>query len=149
MAYLKALVITATILTALLLGFGFYTFQYAKGGSYFKKDSKACINCHVMQENYDSWSRSGHRHVTQCNSCHMPTGFIAGYASKGLNGLLHSYAFTTGNHPDPIRIKNFNKNIVINNCIHCHDQIFTANQTHLQTKEMNCLHCHQGVGHYR
>lgn len=143
------LIIVALVLVATLLGVGFYTFEYAKGGSYLKKDSKACINCHVMQENYDSWSRSGHRHVAQCNSCHMPASFVTGYLSKAYNGFMHSYAFTTGSHPEPIRIKEINRKIVVANCLHCHEQIFKDNQTHKQTKELNCLHCHKGVGHFR
>ena len=32
------------------------------------------------------------------------TIIIAKYFVKGVNGLRHSYAFTTGNHHEPIRI---------------------------------------------
>ena len=41
-----------------VLGGGAYTFIYAKGASYLTNDPKACINCHVMQEQYDGWIKS-------------------------------------------------------------------------------------------
>ena len=32
----------------------------------------ACVNCHVMNEQYDAWLKSGHRHVATCVECHLP-----------------------------------------------------------------------------
>ncbi len=146
--YLVA-IYTATVLVALILGIGMYTFYYAQGASYFSKDSKSCLNCHIMRDNYDSWSRSSHHHVTECNSCHMPKDFVAGYMSKAYNGFMHSYAFTTGDYHDPIRIKPINHKIVVKNCINCHQALFeNENQIH-KDKTISCLHCHQGIGHFR
>jgi cytochrome c nitrite reductase small subunit len=79
----------------------------------------------------------------------MPQGFVSGYTAKAYNGFMHSFAFTTGKHPEPIRIKQINKNIVLKNCLNCHEQLFKSDPRHMQSKEFNCLHCHQGIGHFR
>ena len=39
----------------LLIGLGGFTFIYAKGASYLTNDPNACVNCHVMQEQFDGW----------------------------------------------------------------------------------------------
>ncbi len=127
------------------LGIGSYTFYYAKGYSYLLNDPKACINCHVMNDNYQTWIQSSHKNVATCNDCHAPVNFIGKWGSKGINGFLHSFAFTTGKYPDPIRIKNFNKQIVKNQCIYCHQNIFY--QSEHQLRGFNCVNCHHSVGH--
>ena len=42
------------------LGVSAYTFTYAEGFSYLSDDPKACINCHIMNDQYHSWSSSSH-----------------------------------------------------------------------------------------
>jgi cytochrome c nitrite reductase small subunit len=53
-------------------GIGGFTFIYAKGASYLTKDPAACINCHIMREQYDGWIKSSHRLVAACNDGHTP-----------------------------------------------------------------------------
>jgi cytochrome c nitrite reductase small subunit len=72
------------------LGVGAFTFIYAKGGSYMTNDPKACVNCHIMQEQYDGWIKSSHRSVATCNDCHAPADFIGKYSTKAQNGFWHS-----------------------------------------------------------
>ena len=38
-----------------VVGLGLYTFVYARGASYLGNDPAACVNCHVMTEQYDGW----------------------------------------------------------------------------------------------
>ena len=95
--------VTATSIGA-LAGIGGFTFVYAKGGSYLTDDPAACVNCHVMREQFDGWVASSHRSVALCNDCHAPHQLIPKYVTKAINGWNHSVAFTTGNFPDPIRI---------------------------------------------
>ncbi len=86
-------------------GLGAYTFIYAKGDSYLTDDPGACANCHVMQGYYDAWVKSSHHVAAVCNDCHTPPGLVGKYATKASNGFWHSFAFTTGRFPDPLRIK--------------------------------------------
>ena len=43
------------MVVGVLAGLGGYTFHYAAGTSYFSADSAACVNCHIMREQYDGW----------------------------------------------------------------------------------------------
>ncbi|MBK7961920.1 MAG: NapC/NirT family cytochrome c [Bdellovibrionales bacterium] len=60
----------------IIVGLGVYAFFYAKGYSYMSDDPQACINCHVMRENMDSWIKSTHHHVAKCNDCHLPHNIV-------------------------------------------------------------------------
>ena len=66
-----SIVMVAVVLGA-ALGLGAYTFAYARGWSYMTDDPRACANCHVMNEQYDGWTKSSHRSVAVCNDCHVP-----------------------------------------------------------------------------
>jgi cytochrome c nitrite reductase small subunit len=131
------------LLLGLPLGTSFYTFYYANGFSYLSNNPQACTNCHIMQDQYNSWSKSGHHHVAVCNDCHAPADIVGKYLTKMTNGYHHSLAFTTGNFSDPIRIKPHNKQIALNSCLRCHENILS--KTNHQNKD--CLHCHRDVAH--
>lgn len=135
----------------LALGVGTYTFFYAKGASYLTNDPKACINCHVMQEQYDGWINSSHRSVATCNDCHAPHDFIGKYSTKALNGFWHSFYFTTGNYPDTIRINERNRQITEDACRKCHADIVETIEgpggKHSAADKTSCLRCHRSVGH--
>ena len=132
----------------MIAGIGAYTFVYAKGGSYLTNDPAACANCHIMQEYYDGWIKSTHRSAAVCNDCHTPPGFIGKYSTKASNGFWHSFAFTTGWHPDPLRIKPHNLQIAERACEKCHLDIVQAIQgPHAQQSTLSCIKCHGSVGH--
>lgn len=131
-------------------GLGLFTFLYAEGLSYFSDDPQSCINCHVMNEQYDAWNHSSHKAVATCNDCHAPPGTeVEKLIAKGINGWNHSVAFTTGNFPDPIRVTDFNASIAQRNCVDCHAT--AVNQMHfagsLDVEQMSCVACHGNVGH--
>jgi cytochrome c nitrite reductase small subunit len=52
------LLLLLAILIGVPAGVGAFTFVYAKDFSYLPTDSRACVNCHVMNEQY-GWSPSG------------------------------------------------------------------------------------------
>jgi len=135
----------------LALGVGAYTFFYAKGASYLTNDPKACVNCHVMQEQYDGWIKSSHRSVATCNDCHAPHNFVGKYQTKALNGFWHSYYFTTGTYQDPIRITERNRKVTEGACRHCHSDIVETIEgpagVHSGADQTSCVRCHRNVGH--
>lgn len=128
------------------VGIGAYTFSYAKGGSYLTNNPAACANCHIMNEQYDGWTKSSHHAVAVCNDCHAPANFFAKYAVKAENGFRHSLAFTTGNFHEPIEIKPHNLAIAENACHKCHQEIVDAIESN-HTEKVSCIRCHQSVGH--
>ena len=142
------LAIIVGTLIGLAIGIGGYTFVYAKGGSYLTNDPAACANCHIMQPQYDQWNASSHRAVAVCNDCHTPPGLVPKYATKALNGFFHSYAFTTGDFPEPIQITARNRRVTEQACRKCHAELTVAIEgPHRPGQELACLRCHWDVGH--
>lgn len=133
-----------------LAGFAVFIFWYGRGDAYLRDDPSACATCHVMQESFDSWQKSGHRHVATCNGCHLPPGPIEKWLTKIDNGMLHSLAFTTGRFPEPITIKGRNARRTQHACLACHDGLFHASVSPSQAfggDELRCAHCHADAGH--
>jgi cytochrome c nitrite reductase small subunit len=132
-----------------LAGIGFFTFGYARGASYLTNDPKACANCHVMREQFDSWMKSSHGKVAVCNDCHTPPGLIPKYYTKALNGFFHSLAFTTQHFPDQIQITGRNFRVAEQSCLKCHEEIvdqLRAPRVHGK-QDISCIQCHSRVGH--
>ncbi|MBB4957931.1 cytochrome c nitrite reductase small subunit [Micromonospora polyrhachis] len=132
----------------MVLGLGLFTFGYADGASYLGNDPATCANCHVMQENHDSWLKSSHGKVATCNDCHTPPGTVAKYVSKAQNGFFHSLAFTTQRFPDEIQIKKRNLEVTESACLKCHKDVVTGIQaTRSHDQKISCVECHRTVGH--
>lgn len=132
----------------LLLGIGGYTFVYARGASYMTNDPAACANCHIMREQYEAWQRSSHRSVAVCNDCHAPHDLVGKYVTKARNGFWHSFYFTTGGFPDPIRITPRNARVTEGACRTCHAELVNAIDTGRRDGEpLSCINCHRNVGH--
>jgi cytochrome c nitrite reductase small subunit len=148
MRSMLVMTLAAAVLLGLAAGVGGYTFIYARGASYLSDAPSACANCHVMREQYDGWRRSSHRMVATCNDCHTPTGFLAKYAVKAANGFWHSFAFTSGRFPEPIRIKPGNLAIAQASCGKCHGEITSAIAgPHRSAGPRTCSRCHASAGH--
>jgi cytochrome c nitrite reductase small subunit len=143
------LIISFVVLLGIFLGLGIFTFHYGEGMSYFSGDPKSCVNCHIMQPQYDSWKNSSHHAVANCVQCHLPHGGINKYIAKAENGFLHSKAFTFQNFHEPIFIRKRNKEILHNNCLQCHSDLVheISMPQEGSIEPINCLHCHKGVGH--
>jgi cytochrome c nitrite reductase small subunit len=141
--------LTLAALAGLLAGVGFFTFGYAEGLSYFSADPVACKNCHIMNEQFDSWQKAGHHGHAQCVDCHLPNGFLDKYLAKAENGYHHSKGFTFQDFHEPVRIKGKNAKILQENCLRCHgelvhDLVVSAASV---KGDVTCVHCHADVGH--
>ena len=154
----RRLLILGAITAGLVAGLGAFTFVYARGYSYLTNDPGACANCHVMQEHFDAWNKSTHRAVATCNDCHTPHDLLGKYTVKAKNGFWHSFYFTTGNYPDPLRITEGNRAVAEESCRYCHAQITAAIDPPAHApasahgaanagEPANCVRCHRYVGH--
>lgn len=129
-------------------GLGLYTFRYAKGLSYLSNDPRACMNCHVMREYFESWTAGSHHAVAACNDCHVPHALIPKYLTKIDNGYHHSAKFTLQNFAEPIRIRPVNLAKLQQNCVHCHEGMVGNILAHRATDaQARCTMCHRSVGH--
>jgi cytochrome c nitrite reductase small subunit len=141
--------IALAVVLGLLLGLGLYTFSYAEGFSYFSSDPKACVNCHIMRSEYDSWQKSSHHAAARCVDCHLPHELVPKLIAKADNGYRHSKAFTFEDFHEPIMITPRNAQILQDNCLACHGQ-FVHQIVRGSTSGPNavkCVHCHASVGH--
>lgn len=145
-------------LSGALAGVGGFTFIYARGASYMTNDATACMNCHVMREQYEGWTKGSHHNVATCNDCHAPHDLVGKYSTKAINGFNHSLAFTTGRFHEPIQITERNFRITENACRHCHQDIVNAidpvPEFHRGERtveggwtSLSCVRCHENVGH--
>lgn len=137
------------ILIGIGVGIGGFTLQYAEGLSYFSSDPLACVNCHIMRPQYDSWQKASHHGIATCVDCHIPHDFFGKYVAKAENGYRHSKGFTLQNFHEPIMITPKNKRILQENCLSCHEELVHNLVAGAKTDidAINCMHCHQAVGH--
>ena len=137
------------VVLGLAIGVGAYTFVYARGYSYMTDNAEACVNCHIMQDQFSGWVKSSHRAVAVCNDCHTPHTVVAKYMTKARNGFWHSYYFTFGGYPDPLRITPRNHAVTEGACRFCHAELTASidaagSDAHAT---VSCTSCHETVGH--
>ena len=144
-----------------LAGIGGYTFRYAEGLSYFSTNPAACVNCHIMQPQYDGWQKGSHHAVAVCVDCHLPESFVAKYLAKAESGWRHGEKFTTQRFREPISVQAAGRRILQGNCVRCHRALapMLGAQEHSdglepiattpggQPDTPQCVHCHATVGH--
>lgn len=130
-------------------GAGAYTFHFAEGLSYLSNDPRACLNCHVMRDQFDGWQKGAHHAAATCNGCHVPHDLLGKYLTKAEHGWRHSKAFTLQDFHEPIRIKDSSRAIVRDNCVRCHASLVGDIEAHDSSwgAPSDCLHCHADAGH--
>jgi len=130
-------------------GVGAYTFRYAEGLSYLGSDPVICVNCHVMQPQYDGWQKASHHAVARCVDCHLPHDLVPKYLAKAENGFRHGREFTAGTFEQPITVKARGRQILQGNCVLCHADLVAdlAPGSHEGPGAVECVHCHATVGH--
>jgi cytochrome c nitrite reductase small subunit len=140
--------LSLAVIIGVAVGQTLYTFHYAEGLSYFSSNPRACVNCHIMQSEYDGWQKASHHNVATCVDCHLPRDFIGKYYTKAENGFWHSKGFTLQDFPEPIQMRDVSRRIVQENCLHCHgDFVHDVLTIRNGQEELDCTHCHRTVGH--
>jgi cytochrome c nitrite reductase small subunit len=139
-------------LVGVLLGIGADTFYYANGTAYLSNDPAACVNCHIMRDQYDSWRHGPHHANATCNDCHVPHDFVGKWMAKAEHGYRHSKAFTLQNFHEPIQITPADRIIVRDNCVRCHEAKVSQlpgviGHEGADSNALDCIHCHSAAGH--
>jgi cytochrome c nitrite reductase small subunit len=138
-----------SVLLGVLAGTCCYNFYAADGMSYFSNDPSACVNCHIMREQFESWQKVSHHAYAACGDCHVPHDFVGKWSTKASNGFHHSKAFTLQNFHEPIRIRPGNAAVLNANCMRCHRSFVREITAHrvIDDEELYCVRCHDNVGH--
>ncbi|MCL2422476.1 MAG: cytochrome c nitrite reductase small subunit [Micrococcales bacterium] len=141
--------VVAAVFVGTALGLGGFTIAYSNAPSYLGTDPEACINCHVMQRQYDAWQKGSHAREAKCTDCHLPHGnLVQKYYVKAEDGVLHSTKFTTGNYPTNIVIRDSSLEVTNGACLSCHGEMTAMVNTDPKTGDtIACSRCHAGVGH--
>jgi cytochrome c nitrite reductase small subunit len=142
--------LVAAVFVGAAIGAAGFGLQYSKATSYLGSDPLTCVNCHVMQKEYDAWSRGPHANVATCVDCHVPQdSVVSKYLVKLEDGWLHGKAFTLGDYPANITIRDSSLEVANASCRTCHgnltDSMFYAMGT--DETEITCVRCHEGIGH--
>ncbi len=134
-----------------------YTAYDARATSYLSDDPAACVNCHIMNPEFDGWSKGAHHARATCNDCHVPhDSLIAKYWVKAEHGYRHSRGFTFQDFHEPIRITPGSRAVVVENCVRCHEamthEIRVAAFGHGGAEPdvsggLDCIRCHASVAH--
>ncbi len=134
---------------SLLAAVGF-TAHYAKATAYLSDDPAACINCHVMNDQYSAWVGGPHHARATCNDCHVPhDSVLHKYAVKAEHGYRHSKGFTFQDFHEPIQMTPSSRQVVNDNCVRCHESMTHDIRTLAQLRAgeggagaLECTHCH-------
>jgi len=145
----KNLLLLIVVMLGIIFGIGAYAFKYAEGFSYFSSDPRACVNCHIMKPQYESWQKASHHGVATCVDCHLPSTLFRKYIAKAENGYHHSKGFTFQDFHEPIMIKPKNSHILQENCFRCHQDLVhnLIDSKKPVVEQVSCVHCHQSTGH--
>lgn len=149
------------VLVCAFIVLGSYTFYNAKGISYLSNESKACNNCHIMNEVYNDYLAGPHSKQVSgkpratCIDCHLPHDFVNKWIAKAKSGLGHAYAFTfkLEDLPTNLSANPESKKIVQQNCIRCHgdfaEVVINPTTNPHANRSLSCVSCHASVGHRR
>ncbi len=145
------------IILGILVGTVIIILRISNATVYLSDDPKACINCHVMFSEYETWLHSSHREKAVCNDCHVPhDSLIKKYFFKGKDGLRHATIYSLKKEPQVIRMHEAGQEVVQANCIRCHEN--TIDETDIVHGDYRqyvagnsklCWQCHREVPHGR
>jgi cytochrome c nitrite reductase small subunit len=104
-----------------------------------------CVQCHVMESEFEAWAHAGAHRRKMCVDCHLPNG-NAGvhYIWKSIDGMKDALLFYSGSVPEKIHLTAHGEKVVQANCVRCHEQTVM-----LIDQERNCWECHRRIMHTR
>lgn len=145
------------LLAGVVAGLFFYIAHISRVASYLSDNPSTCMNCHIMAPQYATWNHSSHRNRANCNDCHVPHNNVFNkYFFKAKDGIRHATIFTLRKEPQVIFIKEAGKQVVMDNCIRCHQDLlrdekvqnYTSAYNH-ERSERPCWDCHRETPHGR
>lgn len=146
----------ALVVAGVLVGSGALFAYMLRAHSYLGDDPGACVNCHIMGPYYATWQHSSHGRDATCNDCHVPhENMVKKYVFKGMDGVNHVAKFVTNSERQVITASDESAEVIMNNCIRCHEQlnnefVTTGKISFMEAKAGEgkaCWDCHRNVPH--
>jgi len=109
----------------------------------YSDNARFCLNCHSMDEAYNSLQHSNHKQF-KCTECHAPHSFLPKIVFKTKSGLRDLYVTTLGEVPQVIQATDESREIITVNCIRCHRT--TVEQINMGQGRF-CTDCHRDLVH--
>lgn len=144
------------IIAGVIVGGGLLSLYLLRAHTYLTDDPKACVNCHIMAPYYATWMHSSHSRNATCNDCHVPhENAVKKWTFKGIDGMKHVAAFVTHSEKQVIHAQTASAEVIMNNCIRCHEQLNTefvkTGRVDFMMTEVGkgkaCWDCHRDVPH--
>lgn len=144
------------IIAGVIVGGGLLSLYLLRAHTYLTDDPKACVNCHIMAPYYATWMHSSHSRNATCNDCHVPhENAVKKWTFKGIDGMKHVAAFVTHSEKQVIHAQTASAEVIMNNCIRCHEQLNTefvkTGKVDFMMTEVGkgkaCWDCHRDVPH--
>ena len=144
------------VIAGVVVGLGGLSAYLLRMHTYLADDPSACVNCHIMTPYYNTWAHSSHARNATCNDCHVPhQNIFMKYFFKGKDGMNHVTKFVTHAERQTIRAEEASAEVIMDNCIRCHQQL---NTEFVRTGRINymmaqrgegkaCWDCHRDVPH--
>ncbi len=103
-----------------------------------------CNSCHVMNDQYETWFKTGVHRTIKCIDCHLPNDNILRHLVwKGIDGAKDLVYFHTAAYAEPIDISVHGKGFIKANCIRCHQGIVSM----IASDGRDCWSCHRRITH--
>ena len=148
--------IFGSVLAGVIVGLGLLFLYFLRAHTYLGDEPAACVNCHIMAPYYATWTHSSHARGVTCNDCHVPhENFVRKWAFKARDGIGHVVAFLTRSERQAITAHSASSQVIMNNCIRCHQQLnqefVTSGRIDYMMTQVGmgkaCWDCHRDVPH--
>lgn len=126
---------------------GFFLMLLAKLPALGLDGPEFCGQCHVMHESVGTYLHSAHRPGATCGDCHVPHDLVYGAAYKAYTGTRDVMAVATNSVPAEIRVTEWGKRVVQDNCLRCHGNLMSVVGNTKRSGGRFCFECHRSTPH--
>lgn len=106
-----------------------------------------CGSCHFMGPWVETWYHSAHREVASCGDCHIPHDIVPGAFYKAYTGTRDALETITGQIPKSFLISSHGSEVVHENCLRCHRELFRIVGDTRTKDGVYCFKCHSNTPH--
>lgn len=134
------------IVSAAGAGFALMLFVFFGPPKLFEYTStpEFCGSCHVMDDQYEAWLKTGPHGGIKCVDCHLPNhNPVSHFVWKGIDGMKDVVYFYGRLYGDEIKAGSRAKRVINENCASCHYDMVSR----IETEDSNCWSCHRRMDH--